>query len=241
MRMIISQVYDLYSSGKMFSKRTVAHSTFGKLKPKDVVIINKTPNRQCCCDDCENFQIVILAMKRHGFKSLGANFKTCIEDSLCKLSELPNSGNTLYKFTKMPKKMCSLHKCKSCEAINEKKYLIKENTSLCRDDKIIRWKQWMTKTSVKKYNAEGFEVQINSKSKKSRSLFEVFMSGTPLRLLLHYTDLLKDMSLHHFNNCWQMHQFMLCQSNLQKSQIMIIQDFARNFVIDFQDEPKMLH
>ena len=37
-----------------------------------------------------------------------------------------------------------------------------------------------------------------------------------------------------------MHQFMLCQSNLQKSQIMIIQNFARNFVIDFQDEPKTL-
>ena len=137
--------------------------------------------------------------------------------------------------------MCSLCKCKSCGAINEKKHLTKENTLLCRDDKIIQWKQWMTKTGVKKYYAEGFEVQINSKSKEGQSLSKVFMIGTQLRLLSYYTDLLKDMSFHHFNNCWQMHQFMLCQSNLQKSQIMIIQDFAHNFVIDFQDEPKMLH
>ena len=38
-----------------------------------------------------------------------------------------------------------------------------------------------------------------------------------------------------------MFQFMLCQSNLQDDQILLIQDFARNFVIDFQDEPKTLH
>ena len=36
-------------------------------------------------------------------------------------------------------------------------------------------------------------------------------------------------------------KFMLCQSNLQKNHINLIQDFARNFVIDFQDEPKTLH
>ena len=38
-----------------------------------------------------------------------------------------------------------------------------------------------------------------------------------------------------------MFQFMLCQSNLQDNQILLIQDFAQNFVIDFQDEPKTLH
>ena len=59
----------------------------------------------------------------------------------------------------------------------------------------------MSKTNAKKYNAEGFDIQINSKSKKDRILSEVFMSGTPLRLLAYYTDLLKEMSLLHFNNC----------------------------------------
>ena len=201
MRMSIGQAYDLYSLGKMSSKRTVACSTFGKLELKDVVTIDKTPDRQCCCKECKNFRIVILAMNQHGFKSLGANSMNCIEDSLCKLSQLPNSRNTSHKFTKIPKKLCSLCKCKNCGAINEKKHLLKENTPLWRDDEIIHWKQWMKKTGVKKYNAEGFKVEINSKSTKSQSLSEVFMSETPLRLLLYYTDLLKDMSLHHFNTC----------------------------------------
>ena len=71
--MSIEEAYDIYKTGK--TSRVVARSTFGKLKPKDVVTIDKTPNRQCCCDTCENFRTVILAMKRHGFKGLGANSK----------------------------------------------------------------------------------------------------------------------------------------------------------------------
>ena len=67
------------------------------------------------------------------------------------------------------------------------------------------------------------------------------MTGTAFDLLSYYIKLLHDISSYHFNNCWQMFQFMLCQLNLQGNQILLIQDFARNFVIDFQDEPKTLH
>lgn len=239
MRMTIEEAYDIYKTGK--SGRVVARSTFGKLKPKDVVTIDKTPNRQCCCDTCENFRIVILAMKRHGFKGLGANSKKCIEDSLCEISKLKNSGNTSYQWTKMPKKSCSFRNCNKCGAIYEKKRLIKENTALCTQTKNIKWKQWMSQKNAKKYDAQGFQLQINSKSSKKRSLYEVVVSGTIFDLLSYYITLLHDISVHHFNNCWQMFQFMLCQTNLQKNQIILIQDFARNFVIDFQDEPKTLH
>ena len=52
MRMSIEEAYDIYKTGR--TSRIVAHSTFEKLKPTDVVTIDKTPNRQCCCDTCEN-------------------------------------------------------------------------------------------------------------------------------------------------------------------------------------------
>ena len=84
--MSIEEAYDIYTTGK--TSRVVARSTFGKLKPKDVVTIDKTPNRQCCCDTCENFHTVILAMKRHGFKGLGANSKKAIEDSMCECNKI---------------------------------------------------------------------------------------------------------------------------------------------------------
>ena len=239
MRMSIEEAYDIYKTGK--TGRIVARSTFGKLKPKDVVTIDKTPNRQCCCDTCENFRTVILAMKRHGFKGLGANSKKAIEASLCKCSKIKNSGNTSYEWTRIPKKSCSFRNCKECGSIYEKKRLIKENTRLCTETKNIKWKQWMSKKMAKKYNAKGFQLQINSKSLQKRSLYEVVITGTPFDLLSFYIRLLHDISSHHFNNLWQMFQFMLCESNLQDNQILLIQDFARYFVIDFQDEPKTLH
>ena len=55
------EAYEIYKTGKR--SRIVGRSTFGKLNPKDVLMIDKTPNRQCCCDTCENFPTVILAMK----------------------------------------------------------------------------------------------------------------------------------------------------------------------------------
>ena len=239
MQMSIEEAYDIYKTGR--TSRIVAHSTFGKLKPADVVTIDKTPNRQCCCDTCENFPTVILAMKRHGFKGLGANSKKAIKDSMCECNKIKNTGNTSYEWTIMPKKSCSFRNCKQCGSIYEKKRLIKENTHLCTETKTIRWKQWMSQKTARQYNAKGLELQINSKSAKKRSLYEVIMTGTAFDLLSYYIKLLHDISSHHFNNCWQMFQFMLCQSNLQENQIMLIQDFARNFVIDFQDEPKTLH
>ena len=89
--------------------------------------------------------------------------------------------------------------------------------------------------NCQKIQYKGLELQINCKSAKKRSLHEVIMTGTAFDLWFYYIKLLHDISSHHFNNCWQMFQFMLCQSNLQENQILLIQEFARNFVIDFQD------
>ena len=103
MRMSIEEAYDIYKTGK--TSRVVAHSTFGKLKPKDVVTIDKTPNRQCCCDTCENFRTVILAMKRHGFKGLGANSKKAIEDSMCECNKIKKQGTHHMNGPKCRKKL----------------------------------------------------------------------------------------------------------------------------------------
>ena len=60
-------------------------------------------------------------------------------------------------------------------------------------------------------------------------------------LLNAYIEDLQVMRKHHFYNVWQMYQFMLNKANLQPNQIILVQDFARNFVLDFQDQPKDLH
>ena len=92
MQMFIEEAYDIYKTGR--TSRIVAHSTFGKLKPADVVTIDKIRNRQCCCDTCENVHTVIPAMKRHGFKGLGANSKKAIKDSMCECNKIKKTQGT---------------------------------------------------------------------------------------------------------------------------------------------------
>ena len=46
------------------------------------------------------------------------------------------------------------------------------------------------------------------------------------------------MRKHHFYNVWQTYQFMLNKANLQPNQIILVKDFARNFILDFQDKPE---
>ena len=66
-------------------------------------------------------------------------------------------------------------------------------------------------------------------------------TGTAIDLLNAYIEDLQVMRKHHFYNVWQTYQFMLNKANLQLNQIILAQDFARNFVLDFQDEPRDLH
>ena len=66
-------------------------------------------------------------------------------------------------------------------------------------------------------------------------------TGTAIDLLNAYIEDIQVMRKHHFYNVWQTYQFMLNKANLQPNQIILVQDFARNFVLDFQDEPKDLH
>ena len=66
-------------------------------------------------------------------------------------------------------------------------------------------------------------------------------TGTAIDLLNAYIEDIQVMRKHHFYNVWQTYQSMLNKANLQPNQIILVQDFARNFVLDFQDEPKDLH
>ena len=83
------------------------------------------------------------------------------------------------------------------------------------------------------------------RSKKKKQKFKALMfeakTGTAIDLLNAYIKDLQVMRKHHFYNVWQTYQFMLNKANLDLNQIILVQDFARNFVLYFQDEPKDLH
>ena len=119
----------------------------------------------------------------------------------------------------------------------------------------LSWSRWVRPNNVEtnsKKNAKTKEEEqnedgrknTNGKKQKEKKKFKALMieekTGTAIDLLNAYIEDVQVMK-HHFYNVWQTYQFMLNKANLQPNQIILVQDFARNFVLNFQDEPKDLH
>ena len=86
-----------------------------------------------------------------------------------------------------------------------------------------------------KYNA------VHKGKEKVKSLMHYKTKVRPQELLDMYLKDLEKMGEHIFFQIWQLYMFLLCKVNLQDNQIIIVQDFARNFLLDCQNEPKSLH
>ena len=99
MRMSLDEAYDVYKMNLSNKIHCVGRSTFGKLHPKDVITIDNTPVRQCCCHTCQNFRLILLSMIQCGFKGINRNARKAVKASICKMMLLPDvySNN---KFTK---------------------------------------------------------------------------------------------------------------------------------------------
>ena len=135
-------------------------------------------------------------------------------------------------------------------------WLIEKNAKLLASNVSCLWSRQVRPNNVEtnsKKNAKTKEEQkedeerkiTNGKKQKGKKKFKALMieekTGTAIDLLSAYIEDIQVMRKHHFYNVWQMYQFMLNKANLQPNQIILVQDFARNFVLDFQDEPKDLH
>ena len=86
-----------------------------------------------------------------------------------------------------------------------------------------------------KYNA------AHKGKEKVKSLMHYKTKVKPQELLDMYLKDLEKMGEHIFLQIWQLYMFLLCKVNLQDNQIVIVQDFARNFLLDCQNEPQSLH
>ena len=60
-------------------------------------------------------------------------------------------------------------------------------------------------------------------------------------LLDVYVKLLHDMSSHSFFAAWNFHQYLVCKNNIEKGQIVIVHDYAQNYLCLHQHEPQGLH
>ena len=86
-RFLITTLEDCYrlykDSCREECKQPVSFSTFACLRPKNVFKIDQTPDRQCICDECENFRMTRRILNRLGVKGVPPHSKDCIEMSMC--------------------------------------------------------------------------------------------------------------------------------------------------------------
>ena len=135
--------------------------------------------------------------------------------------------------------------------------LIEKNAKLLASNISCSWSRWVrpnnvetnskknAKTKEEEQNEDEERKNTNGKKQKEKKKFKALMieqkTGTAINLLNAYIKDIQLMRKHQFYNVWQTCQLMLNKANLQLKQIILAQDFARNFVLDFQDEPKDLH
>ena len=60
-------------------------------------------------------------------------------------------------------------------------------------------------------------------------------------VIYKYLDLLEDIASHSFFAAWNFHQYLVCKNNLEKGQVLMVHDFAQNYLCLRQHEVQAMH
>ena len=93
----LEESYHMYQEDcKKSDKEYVSFSTFCRLHPKNIYKVNQTPDRQCICDQCENFQLLRQAFQYNQIKGIPSHTDLCIKQSMCDVSNNENNTDGLH-------------------------------------------------------------------------------------------------------------------------------------------------
>ena len=222
-------------TGKCFMKRTLAKSckmynmlasttqkicpsTFRKYKPALVKLQGKIPLRQSCCEVCQNFEFVLHSASKY-LKGVPGSIEACIDSSMCTYS------------TYFPKMSCAMRTCIEC-GVEKLELHLKELNAECITDKRKRF-------LVKKWETKRERIPCSDK-------YRSFMHWRHDRLsygdlLTRYVNSLHSMSSHSFFAAWNFHQYLVCKNNLEKGHVLVVHDYAQNYLCVHQNEIQAMH
>ena len=222
-------------SGKRFMKRTlsrackmynllpsttrkISESTLRKYKPKYVKLQGKLPFRQSCCEVCQNFEFVVNNASRF-LNGIPKSIDNCVDSSMCEYN------------TYFPKLDCVIRECSSCGTDTLKLKLERLNVDYLNDTrKRFLVKQWYNKKE-RIAGSDKYRTYIHWKHERL----------SYRDLLDKYINLLVKMSSHSFFAAWNFHQYLVCKNNLEKGQIVMVHDFAQNYLCIHQHEVQAMH
>ena len=200
------------------TKRKISLSTFRKYRPKNIKLQGKIPFRQSCCEVCQNFEFVLDQASKY-LNGVPRNVDNCIDSSLCEYDSY------------FPKLDCVLRNCDECGTEKLQEHLCRLNSNKLEDPReCFLIKQWANK----KERIPGTEK------------YRTYMHWNHVRLTFRelldtYVEMLEDMSSHSFFASWNFHQYLVCRNNIEKGQVIVVHDYAQNYLCVHQHEVQALH
>ena len=206
------RMYNLLAS----TTRKIGMTTFRKYKPKTVKLVGSIPWRQSCCEVCTNFENII----EQGCKYIRGIPKTlgdCVDSSLCPYTSM------------FPKKECVFRTCPDCGVDKLKEKLIEQNSEKLHD---IR-KRFIVKQWCNKREQSTDKVRTFMHWRHDRFSY--------MELICTYVEMVETMSVHSFFASWNFLQYKECKNNLEEGEIIMVHDYAQNYLCKHQHEIQALH
>ena len=230
----LEECFTLYKDDcKKEFKVAVSFSTFAHLRPHNVYKIDQTPDRQCICDECENFRMVRRTLNRLGIKGVPVHSKECIEMSLCQINDSNSDSNnnnpdsdTFHQIDPNYGRIeCINRSCKECGKNLVLLTIMKANPNLESNVKSFEYSQWCWQ----------------KKTARTRKLVLEKKSGTLLEIVTLFAKQLEGLAYHIFSCNWNYAQFQHVRDNLKPGFLLQVYDFGQDFMNVYQDEPQQVH
>ena len=193
----------------------VSFSTFHKLRPRNVKISKDTPLISSLCPYCHNIRLKLQKLNIPGLRTEYDLYHHLI----CEKDR-----------TKVGNASCIKQQCKICRDWKGKVEILLSNAP--DQDKEITWYTWTQKVYTSKNGQRGVRRELERKTES----FEIFKQEL-------MKDILKPVQRcsfveHHFSHRYQHKMYDECIASLKPGQCLMVQDFAKNRDIIFQDDIK---
>ena len=204
-------MYNMCSS----TTRKISAATYHRYKPKTVKLQGRIPFRQSCCERCQNFDILSDGSRHMG--SIPSEVGGAIDKSLCEYEGY------------FPDITCVLCTYEKCGTDKYKKYLLDVNASkICDRSRRFLITQWQTKTVHKEGTSQSF---LSWKFERCNYVELVDLLMTKM----------KSMSEHTFMASWNYVQYKQARKNILVGDVIMVHDFAQNYLCKHQKEVQALH
>ena len=195
---------------------------FKMLRPKNVKYFSSTPHESCLCVYCVNVRHKLTSLKNRHPDPKSCNFPST-EHEFYNYLLCPRQSKTF------PNSECVQKTCESCKEWEKK---ILDTYSSLDQHALVKYQYWEKEEYTTKSGKIRTRRKLVIKNETVSDCINNLISDTvkPTRSVTFIR--------HYFTFKWQYSQYLQNKENLKSGQVLIVQDFAKNREIVYQDEIK---